>query len=123
MPNKRAVRAQRLDFAAGGRLAEFKPRDVCSHADLVRSVPVARCRDHIEQALHAASVVMDAFEEIPARAIDQQNVRRGALREKLLIFTVRRETKFDQRVVQPDLVSHRNKRALLMQIHRCGLRI
>src|SRR4029077_13533707 len=45
------------------------------------------------------------------------------LREKILRLAVCRDTKVDQRVIQPNLVSHRNKRARLVQVERGGFRV
>ena len=68
-------------------------------------------------------MVVEPLEEIPARSVHQQNVRLGALRIEILCFAVRRDAKVDQCVVQPNLVSQRNERALLVQVQRGGLRV
>jgi len=116
LANKRAVRAQCLDLSAPGHLTKFQPRDVCAETHLMGSVPRARRRNDIEQALYAAAVLVDPREKISARSIHQQNVRVRALRKKILPLTVCRDAKFYQCVIQPDLIFERNEYALLPPI-------
>ena len=82
-----------------------------------------RRRNNIEQSLHAGAVRVQPLEKIPARSIHQQNVRCGALRKEILRFAVGRDSQFDQRVIKPDLIFHRNEFAHLVQVKRCGFRI
>jgi len=71
LPHQRAIRAQCLDFSACSILAKLQACDVRTQAGLVSSMPVPRCRNQVEQSLHAAAMIVHAFEEISSRSIHQ----------------------------------------------------
>ena len=72
--HKRAVGAQGLDLPAFGGVRIAQAGDVGAGGELMSAVPVARSSDHAAHRLQAAAALMQALEEIAARAVDEQDV-------------------------------------------------
>ena len=76
-------------------------RDVEAGGELMRSVPMARCGGHARDGLQASAALMQALEIVAAGAVDEQDEGLRALRRVIEHATVRSDTEFEERVVQP----------------------
>src|SRR5690349_5757730 len=123
LPDKRAVGAQRLDFAALRGLRVAHAGDIEAGGELVGSEPVAGGGGDGANGLQAASSLVQKLKVIAAGAIEQENEGLRTLRRVVEGAVVAGNAQFEKRIAQAELVLESGETAPLIGSDGGGQRI